>query len=189
MKKLNGIEKTDLFQSKCFDLLGEDERLNIWFDPIDPLASITQKEICDLHWRLFDSLRKKQRTSLAEYVSFSYLASLDLFLNAHMQEDMENCVNTQVLGNTRNWVTGFVDSHPAFKNWKYTEKNNVAGQVANAVNDECENNKADCDGCAIAIARVYLSYQTYLNELFAVQFSKASEAMFDKLHEVTLQLQ
>jgi len=72
-------------------------KLNSWFDPIDPLSSITQREICDLHFKLYTSLREKQRTSIAEYVSFSYLASLDLFLNAQAQEDFENCVNQEVV--------------------------------------------------------------------------------------------
>jgi len=67
--------------------------MNTWFDPIDPLSSITKKEICDLHFKMFSSLRNEQRTSLAEYVILSYIGSLDLFLNAHMQEDLRSCVN------------------------------------------------------------------------------------------------
>ena len=94
---INGIEDETEFQDACFNQLGQDPKLNTWFDPIDPLSSITQKEICDLHYKLFKMLRDKQRTSLAEYVSFSYIASLDLFLNAHMQEDYENCINQQVV--------------------------------------------------------------------------------------------
>lgn len=82
VKNINGIEDAKDFQDACFAQLAENGSLNSWFDPIDPLSSITQKEICDLHFKLFKSLQEKQRTSLAEYVSFSYLASLDLFLNA-----------------------------------------------------------------------------------------------------------
>ena len=61
-----------------------------------------------MHFKLFDSLRDKQRTSTAEFVSFSYLASLDLFLNAHQQEDYENCVNMDVIEQPSQWVTEFV---------------------------------------------------------------------------------
>lgn len=70
--------------------------MNVWFDPIDPMVSISQQEICDLHKKLFASLQSKGITSLAEYVSFSYLISLDLYLNANEQEDYESCINTQV---------------------------------------------------------------------------------------------
>lgn len=125
VKAINGIEDPSEFQTACFDHLGKDDRLNSWFDPIDPLSSITQKEICDLHYKLFSSLRQKQRTSVAEYVSFSYLASLDLFLNAHMQEDMENCVNTKLAHNTGPEVTDFISHHPAFKNWHPEKMINV----------------------------------------------------------------
>lgn len=93
VRALYQIKDPEQFQEACFSQLVEQETLNIWFDPIDPLSSITQKEICDLHYKLFTSLHDKERTSIAEFVSFSYLASLDLFLNAHQQEDFENCVN------------------------------------------------------------------------------------------------
>ena len=84
------------FTEACFTHLEQTPTLNTWFDPIDAIASITQQEVCDLHFKLFESLRAKQRTSIAEFVSFSYLASLDLFLNAYQQEDYENCVNLDV---------------------------------------------------------------------------------------------
>lgn len=120
VKAINGIEDEQQFKTACEEQLTGESRLNTWFDPIDPLSSITQAEICALHFKLFDSLRQKQRTSLAEYVSFSYLASLDLFLNAHMQEDMENCVNTQMARHPQAEVKQFIAEHPAFKNWDST---------------------------------------------------------------------
>ena len=79
---INGIEDQEAFSAACTEHLTAHENINTWYDPIDPLSSITQREVCDLHFKLFTSLREKQRSSLAEYVSFSYLASLDLFLNA-----------------------------------------------------------------------------------------------------------
>ena len=82
VKVVRDIENAEAFATACTDHLNAHSNLNTWFDPIDPLSSITQREICDLHFKLFASLREKQRSSLAEYVSFSYLASLDLFLNA-----------------------------------------------------------------------------------------------------------
>ena len=39
-----------------------------------------------------------------------------------------------------------------------------------------------CDACSVAISRVYFSYQTYLNNLFAATFKTYSESMFDRLH-------
>ena len=93
VKAIADVDEPEAFEEACFAQLALQPTLNTWFDPIDPLSSITQKEICDLHYKLFASLRAKQRTSLSEYTSFSYLASLDLFLNAHQQEDFENCVN------------------------------------------------------------------------------------------------
>ena len=134
---INGIEDETEFQDACFNQLGQDPKLNTWFDPIDPLSSITQKEICDLHYKLFKMLRDKQRTSLAEYVSFSYIASLDLFLNAHMQEDYENCINQQVVKHPNQWVSAFVSDHPAFKNWKPDLKTEAEAEVATAVDTNC----------------------------------------------------
>jgi len=62
-------------------------------------------------------LKEKQRTSLAEFVSFSYLASLDLFINANMQEDFECCVNLDVAEQPNQWTTQFVTNNAAFRIW------------------------------------------------------------------------
>ena len=192
VKEINGVEDPGEFQEACFKALSDHGQLNIWYDPIDPLSSITQKEICDLHYKLFSSLRSKQRTSLAEFVSFSYLASLDLFLNAHEQEDYENCVNREVVVKPNQWVTEFTTTHPAFKNWENSEMTNTNGLTGNAVQVECANkteNGAACDGCSIAISRIYKTYEVYLNNLFAETFKTHSEAMFNKLHEANLALE
>ena len=194
---INGFEDPNEFQDACFAALKDQPKLNTWFDPIDPLSSITQKEICDLHYKLFQSLREKQRTSLAEYVSFSYLASLDLFLNAHMQEDFENCVNQAVVDHPANWVTEFTANHPAFKNWESKEMVEHAGQTASAVETECADKVAcaamgtcaACDACSIAISRIYRTYEVYLNNLFAETFKTHAEAMFDRLHRANLTLE
>jgi hypothetical protein len=197
VRQINGIEDAAEFQDACFAQLAENPKLNTWFDPIDPLSSITQKEICDLHYKLFKSLRDKQRTSLAEYVSFSYIASLDLFLNAHMQEDEENCVNQQVVKHPNQWVSAFVTDHPAFKNWEATQKTEVEAAVATSVDAACADKQTcaatgaceSCDGCSIAISRIYYAYQTYLNNLFAATFKTYSETMFDRLHQANLVLE
>lgn len=136
---------------------------NAWFDPIDPHASITQNEICDLHFELFKQLREKQRTSLSEFVSFSYLATLDLFVNANMQEDFENCVNMAVIESPNEWATSFVTGNPVFLIWDQTSMLQVAAQAAQAVTAACPNaadclatgNCSACAGCATGIAFIY----------------------------------
>ena len=83
IQQISSIQDPEEFTTACFEQLEKTPTLNSWFDPIDAISSVTQQEVCDLHYKLFSSLRDKQRTSIAEFVSFSYLASLDLFLNAH----------------------------------------------------------------------------------------------------------
>ena len=117
VKAVRDITTPNEFNVACTTHLAGHSKLNTWFDPIDPLSSITQREICDLHFKLFASLKEKQRSSLAEYVSFSYLASIDLFLNAQAQEDYENCVNMEVITKPNEWVTQFTGGHAAYKNW------------------------------------------------------------------------
>ena len=46
-----------------------------------------------------------------------------------------------------------------------------------------------CDACSVAISRVYFSYQSYLNNLFAATFKTYSESMFDRLHQANLVLE
>lgn len=65
------------------ELLETTSGLNQWFDPIDPMVSISKQEICDLHKELFLQLSNQGISSISEFVSFSYLVSLDLFLNAN----------------------------------------------------------------------------------------------------------
>ena len=79
MKSKNDAE----FDQTCLNELRTQSGINEWFDPIDPMVSISQQEICDIHKKLFASLRAKGITSMAEYVSFSYLVTLDLYLNAN----------------------------------------------------------------------------------------------------------
>jgi hypothetical protein len=70
---------SDTFIDECETYINDGQIANLWYDPIDPLTTITTSEICDLHEKLFESLRSKGLDSLAEEVSFSYLTSLDLY--------------------------------------------------------------------------------------------------------------
>jgi hypothetical protein len=94
--------------------------LNVWYDPIDPLTSISSQEICDLHKKLFDSLQQKGIHSLAEFVSFSYLITLDLYLNAYEQEDYESCVNSQVVNAPKTYCENFIEGSVNFWLWNTT---------------------------------------------------------------------
>lgn len=150
-----------------------------------------------MHYKLFASLHEKDRTSIAEFTSFSYLASLDLFLNASQQEDFENCTNKDVIESPSEWTTSFVTNHTAFKNWELSEMIDVAAKTGDAIKADCKDKKEcaatgacqQCDGCSIAISRIYKAYEVYLNNLFASTFKVHSEAMFNKLHEANLALE
>lgn len=162
------------------------------------MSSITQREICDLHFKLFAQLQDKQRTSLAEYVSFSYIASLNLYLKAYAQEDYENCVNNEVVGSASNsWLTSFLSEHTAFTNWPSSDKLKLAGDIAQVIAIQCPDAETclktgscpdSCNACATAISRTYKNYEVYLNELFAKLFREHSENMFNELHEANLAL-
>ena len=121
------------FTSECMLKLTTEKTLNTWYDPIDPMSSIISQEICDLNWKLFNTLREKQRTSLSEYVSFSYLSSLDLYLNAQMQEDYENCTNSEVVGDASEWATNFIKGGDAFKIWDNASSMDFAAKTGNYI--------------------------------------------------------
>ena len=197
VQEVSQIVDADDFNEECFKQLNENLTLNAWFDPIDAIASVTQQEICDLHFKLYESLRDKQRTSVAEFVSFSYLASLDLFLNAHQQEDYENCVNMDVLEEPNQWVTNFVTQHPALLIWTPRAKTDIAAETADVIKNSCPDHQTcsqtgscqGCDGCSTSIARIYKTFELYLNTEFANSFRTYSETMFNKLHEANLELE
>jgi hypothetical protein len=200
VQALQNIEDATEFNKACF-AMQEDESdngiKNTWFDPIDPQASISQKEVCDLHFQLFASLRDKQRTSLSEFVSFSYLASLDLFINATMQEDYENCINMNAAKKPNEWVTNFVSTNPIFLMWDNDSKLEVAGTTSEAITNKCANTQAcaetgacqACNACSIGIAQVYSAFEADLNKKFAATFKAYSEDMFNQLHEANLALE
>jgi len=48
---------------------------------------------------------------------------------------------------------------------------------------------AACNGCSIALSRVYKTYEVYLNNLFAEIFKTHSTAMFNSLHEANLAIE
>ena len=197
IKEVSSIEDPEEFTKACFDHLDNTPTLNTWFDPIDAIASVTQQEVCDLHFKLFESLRDKQRTSIAEFVSFSYLASLDLFLNAYQQEDYENCVNMDLVEQPNQWVTEFVTSHPGLLIWSTQAKADIAAESAAEIETRCPDPATcsstgsceACDGCSLGIARVYRTFELYLNTMFAEKFRDYSENMFNKLHEANLALE
>ena len=58
-----------------------DSDMNHWFDPIDPIASITKQEICNIHSKLIEQL--EDSSSVAEHVSMSYIVTLNMFLQAN----------------------------------------------------------------------------------------------------------
>jgi len=197
VKTIYNVEDKDAFTKACIDKLSATPTLNTWFDPIDPLSSITSQEICDLNYKLFTTLKEKQRTSLSEFVSFSYLASLDLFLNAQMQEDYENCVNLDVIADPNQWITNFITEHPSFKIWDNQGKLDVAATTATAIQTACADSATcaatgqcqACDGCSIGISRIFKTFQSYMNKLYADTFKDHSEKMFNKLHEANLAIE
>ena len=184
------LDDKDAFNTACMNELSSQPALNTWYDPIDPISSITSQEICELSYKLFTTLKEKQRTSLSEFVSFSYLASLNLYINAQMQEDYENCVNMNVIDNPNQWTTTFITEHPSFKIWDNQSKLDAAANTGSAISNECANSLTctttgqctACNGCSIGVARVYKTFETYLNKLFADTFKEHSEKMFDHLH-------
>jgi len=74
---------------------------------------------------------------------------------------------------------------------------NETAQSGAAVDEGCADkvtcmstgNCATCEGCSIAISRIYTKYEEYLNNLFAETFKNQSELMFDKLHQANLSLE
>jgi hypothetical protein len=83
VKTIKGFQGIS-FMSKCQNSLNVNfKKSNEWFDPISPLTSISSTEICNLHQKLFLSLGKRNIAAISDFVSFSYLISLDLYLNAN----------------------------------------------------------------------------------------------------------
>lgn len=157
---------------------------NIWYDPIDPLVSISQNEICDLNWKLFEALRERGRTSLAEYTNFSILAGLDLYLNAYEQDDYENCIDLVVEADSTAWSESFVDDHEVFLVWDQSEKAEATINTADAVDEECaEDPSTPCQACSAGLARIYKEYEIYINELYEDMFTAYTEEMYQTLSD------
>jgi hypothetical protein len=55
VKKIKPLSGTD-FDTACLNELSENPQINVWFNPIDPMVSISSTQICDLHRKLFASL-------------------------------------------------------------------------------------------------------------------------------------
>lgn len=171
-----------LFDQTCLSLLQTTQHLNDWFDPIDPMISISQQEVCDLHSKLFTSLKQKGVTSQAEYISFSYLITLDLYLNANQQEDYESCINSKMVADPKQYCKDWFATldHPVFGLWGTTQREDMCIQAAAVVNVDCEGNKK-CNACAIALAQVYVSYEKHVNDLYAKTFQDYEKQMFQSL--------
>lgn len=168
------------FDNLCEEYLSSTDGINIWFDPIDPLTSISQTEICDLHSILFESLESHGITSLAEYVSFSYLVSLDLYLNAYEQEDYESCINSEVLEDPEDYCNDFFDDSDNFNLWSSAEQTTMCEAVDALVTTDCDADEY-CDACAILTADIYQTYENFMNDLYSTIFQAYEDDMFDTL--------
>jgi len=91
------------------------------------------KEICDLHKKLFDSLQEKQQNTLAEAVSFSYITTLDLYLKASQQNDIQNYIDTAIREDPRQVCKDFMQSSNIFRLWDADKASNVCLAAATAV--------------------------------------------------------
>ena len=61
-----------------------------------------------------------------------------------MQEDYENCVNTDVVENASEWSTNFITVGSSFKIWDNQSKLDVAASTGSAITTAC----ADSVTCA-----------------------------------------
>lgn len=153
---------SDDFTTTCLDYLKTySSQLNYWFDPIDPITSISQQEICDLHSTLFSALRAEGIYSLAEYTAFSYLTGLDLYLNANQQIDYEDCINTNVVSNPGTYCDSFVTQSSVMYAWDSVDKLDTCDTVEYYVELACYS--SSCDGCSILLSEVYKTYEYTLN--------------------------
>eukprot|EP00347_Sterkiella_histriomuscorum_P021996 403332044 len=168
------------FDSQCENLLKTTQGLNLWFDPIDPMVSISQTEICDIHKKLFNSLNAKGIQSLAEFVSFSYLITMDLYLNANQQQDYESCIQTQILTSPKQTCLDLLHSNPVFLIWPETSKADLCIEAAQKVTVGC-NGVQSCDACAIQLATMYKGYEQYINGQYSTVFQTYEKQIFQSL--------
>ena len=102
-----------------------------------------------------------------------------------------------VLEEPSQWITEFVTQHPALLIWGLQAKADIAADAGKEIMQACPDHATcsqtgscqGCDGCAKGIARVYHSFELYLNTEFANSFRTYSETMFNKLHEANLHLE
>lgn len=102
-----------------------------------------------------------------------------------------------VIEKPNEWITQFVASHPALLIWSTQAKLDIAAEAADDIATKCADTATCsstgacemCDGCASGIARVYKTFELYLNTMFAEKFKEYSENMFNKLHEANLALE
>ena len=91
-------------------------------------------------------------------MSFSYLISLDLYLNANQQQDYESCVNKKVHQAPRPYCEAFLEKHPAFVLWTKAQKEQECVSATQHVKGTCEQVEI-CDSCALLLAHVFKKYE------------------------------
>ncbi|CDW72095.1 UNKNOWN [Stylonychia lemnae] len=176
----HSIQEQKDFDSTCSNLLQNTQGLNSWFDPIDPMVSISQQEVCEIHKKLFNQLASIGISSLAEYVSFSYLVILDLYLNANQQEDYESCINAKVNASPKDTCLTLIKDHPVFSIWSSTQKSDICDEVASGIATAVAVDELT-DGCAIQEAIIYKGYEFFINNDFSTVFQHYEKQIFASL--------
>lgn len=170
----------DTFNSTCLLLLQNTLGINMWYDPIDPMISISENEICELHSLLFTQLKSRGISSLSEFVSFSYLITLDLYFTANQQESYENCVNIYAYNSTSTYAASELSSE-LFCLLNSTYKSTLSSLASTTLDSSCGDGYSSCDACAITLAVLYQTYQKYVNDLFSYTYQEYIKKIFYSL--------
>ena len=73
-------------------------------------------------------------------MAFSYITTLDLYLKASQQNDIQNCIDTAIREDPRQVCKDFMEGSNIFRLWDREKQASTCLVAASAIHQRCDNN-------------------------------------------------
>lgn len=128
------------------------------FDAIDMNGFSDGNTICNSLFNLVNTLVINHRNTLSEVIRYSYLFSMQFFIDSSVSIDYGGCDNLSAVEPT--FCLDYYDWNSRFSLWSYSEVKLICGRVATTLQESVQS-----DPCAFITESAYEAYGYYENRV------------------------
>ncbi|CDW72804.1 UNKNOWN [Stylonychia lemnae] len=164
------------FNTKCVDFYdyNYDKDLSK-FDPLDMSDRLESFYFCDSLFKMIQVLKTHKKDQLADIIRYSYIMSLQTFIETYQANDYGRCEEIEAQKDT--FCSDFFEWRSDFALWTAKQSQQICGKVTLSAKEQPDIQ----DMCAYTITRVYGMYNQYMNKILDNILSKEIQALNQEL--------